>query len=262
MVRGNSGRPHDPTVPGRGAHVTAPLLLDARGRVALVTGASGGIGRAVAALLKVSGSAVAGLDVVTPTEVDLAFTGDACDEALVRDAAASVEARFGHIDYVVHAAGFARAARYDDLSLGEWHAVMDANVTSAFVVTKAAHAALVRSQGSVVLFSSTNGRTGGSELSGAAYAVAKSGIINLVRHLARAWAREGIRVNAIAPGPVATPMLDRFTDAEREALRQSIPLGRIATPEEIAASVAFLLSPHAAAMTGTCMNVSGGMVLD
>lgn len=240
----------------------SPALLDGTAKAALVTGAAGGIGRAVSALLRQSGARVAGLDLRAPEEVDAAIVGSAADQTIVRDAVARTVDTFGRLDWIVHAAGFAQACEYDALSEPQWHAVMDANLTSAFLVTQAAHPHLARSRGAVVLFSSTNGRNGGSSLSGAAYAVAKAGIVNLTRHLARAWAGEGIRANCIAPGPVATPMLDRFSDAERDALRRSIPLQRITGADEIAATVAFLLSSHAASITGACMNVSGGLVLD
>lgn len=239
-----------------------PPLLDGRGRVALVTGAAGGIGRAVSALLAATGTRVAGLDVAMPADVALALQGSAADGAFVRSAVNRVVTELGRLDWVVHAAGFAQARAYDALDESEWHAVMDANLTSAFLVTQAAHPALAAARGAVVLFSSTNGRNGGSALSGAAYAVAKAGIVNLTRHLAKAWAAEGIRANCIAPGPVTTPMLDRFTDAERDALRRSVPLQRLIDPAEIAGTVGFLLSHHAASMTGTCLNVSGGLVLD
>ncbi len=242
--------------------MASPALLDARGKSALVTGAAGGIGSAVCDLLRACGASVAGLDRVTPSAVDLALTGDAADADFVRSALTQAAKSMGGLDFVVHAAGFARQCRYEDLEPAQWQEVLDANLTSAYLVTQAAQAHLAARAGAVVLFSSTNGRNGGSELSGAAYAVAKAGVINLTRHLAKVWAAQRIRVNCIAPGPVATPMLDRFDDRQLEALRQSIPLGRITSPDEVAAAVAFLLSPHAASMTGTCFNMSAGLVLD
>jgi 3-oxoacyl-[acyl-carrier protein] reductase len=242
--------------------LTAPTLLDARGKNALVTGAAGGIGSAVCSLLQRCGARVAGIDLNPAAAADLSLQGNVADAEFVRSAVQRAAGSLGSLDYVVHAAGFARQSRFDELAASEWHEVMDANLTSAYLVTQAAHSHLEQSRGAVVLLSSSNGRHGGSELSGAAYAVAKAGIINLGRHLAKTWAGAGIRVNWVAPGPVDTPMLDRFDDTQREALRRSIPLERIAHPDEIAAAVAYLLSGHAASMTGTCINVSGGLVLD
>lgn len=239
-----------------------PVLLDARDRVALITGAAGGIGQAVCAMLRAAGAGVAGVDLTAPANADLAIAADCSLEAKVDDAIRATVDRLGRIDFVVNAAGLAGSGRLDAMSAADWQRVLDANLNSAFLVTRAAYAHLARTKGAVVLFSSTNGRNGGGSLSGAAYAVAKAGIINLARYLAREWAPDAVRVNCIAPGPVATPMLDRFTETERESLRQSMPLKRITTADEIAGCVAFLCSPHAASITGACLNVSGGLVLD
>lgn len=233
-------------------------LLDASGKVALVAGSAGGIGRAVVGALADAGASVLGFD----RAPGAAMVGDAANEADVARAVAATLERHGRLDFVVNAVGITGAGPLAATAPADWQRVRDVNLDSAYLLARAAHPHLQRAHGAVVLFSSTNGRNGGSALSGAAYAVAKAGIINLTRYLAKEWAADGIRVNCVAPGPVATPMLDRFSAAEREALRQSIPLKRIATPEEIAATVAFLLSPHAATMTGTCLNVSGGLVLD
>ncbi len=111
----------------------------------------------------------------------------------------------------------------------------------------------------MVLFSSVNGRHGGNRLSGPAYAVAKAGVIGLTRHLAKDQARRRVRVNCVAPGPVATPMIDRLADDEMAALRATIPLDRITSPVEIAETVGWLCSPGAASITGAVIDVNGGM---
>ena len=244
-----------------------PALFDGRGKVVLVTGAAGGIGRETVRLARASGAKVAAFDLARrglPREARdvLAMTGDAAAEADVRALVRESVKRFGRIDAVVSAVGVVGAGRLDAMPLAEWHRLLDTNLTSAFLLCRETWRPLKRARGSVVLFSSTNGRNGGSHLSGAAYAVAKAGIVNLTRYLAREWAPDGVRVNCIAPGPVDTPMVGRLTREQHAALKKAIPLGRYATAAEVAATVAFLCSPHAASMTGTCINVSGGMVLD
>ncbi|WP_062357990.1 SDR family NAD(P)-dependent oxidoreductase [Herbidospora yilanensis] len=212
----------------------------------LVVGGSGGIGRACADRLRALGHHV--------TVLDRALGHDASDPSSVHDALREVPS----LDNVVHAAGSVGAGGIEDLDLAQWRRVLDDNLTSALVVTQAA-LPLMGQGGSVVLFSSVNGRHGGNRLSGPAYAVAKAGLIGLTRHLAKDQAGRGIRVNAVAPGPVATPMLDRLPDDDLAALRAQIPLGRVTSPEEIAGTVEWLCSPVAASVTGAVIDVNGGM---
>lgn len=236
-----------------------PMLLAVPGRVLLLTGAAGGIGRAVARLYAAAGGAVVGVDVVPAAGIRAC---DVTDEAAVADTVAAALAEHGRIDDVVHCAGIVGAGRLADLALADWRRVIDANLTSAFLVARAAAAPLAARRGRLILLSSTNGRTGGSHLSGPAYAAAKAALINLMRYLAREWAGDGVRVNCVAPGPVDTPMLDRLTPGERGALAGQMLTGGISTADDIARAIGFLLSDNAAAMTGTVLNPSGGMVFD
>lgn len=237
-------------------------------RVALVTGAAGGIGRGAVAALMREGFAVAAVDVALadlPCAFDAPFdaiSADVTDEAAVAGAVERCVQRFGGIDCVVHLAGTVGKGPLTEVSVTDWRRLLDVNLTSAFLLARAAHPHLRERRGTLLLVSSTNGLNGGSALSGPAYAVAKAGVLNLVRYLAKEWGADGIRVNAVAPGPVDTPMLARLPEATREALRQSIPLGRLASADDVAGIVAFLCSPQAAYLTGAVLNVSGGLVLD
>ena len=238
------------------------------GRVALVTGAAGGIGRATVAALMRDGYSVTAADVAL-ADLPCAFEAplqqvstDVTDEAAVARVVSGCVEHFGALDCVVHLAGAVGQGPLVEVDASDWRRLLEVNLTSAFLLAKASHAALRSGRGSLVLISSTNGLNGGSALSGPAYAVAKAGIINLTRYLAKEWGRDGIRVNCVAPGPVDTPMLARLPESTVNSLRQSIPLGRLASPEDVAASIAFLCSREAAYLTGTVMNVSGGLVLD
>jgi len=241
-----------------------PLLLDAAGRGALVTGAAGGIGRATVALLRAAGAQVAAIDRVAVDAGDGVFSllADATDEGALETVVAAAAARLGGIDYVVHAVGAVGAGPLHETSLQDWRRLLDANLTSAFLLARACHRYLRRPGGALVLLSSTNGRNGGGPLSGAAYAAAKAGILNLTRYLAKEWAAEGMRVNCVAPGPVDTPMLERLTEQQHQQLMAALPLKRYAQAEEVAGTIAFLFSSYAASITGSCINVSGGMLLD
>jgi NAD(P)-dependent dehydrogenase (short-subunit alcohol dehydrogenase family) len=237
-------------------------------RVALVTGAAGGIGRATVDALMRGGFAVAAVDLALadlPCAFDAPFesiSADVTDESAVAGAVERCVRRFGGIDCVVHLAGAVGRGPLVEVSAADWRRLLDVNLTSAFLLAKAVHPHLRDRRGTIVLVSSTNGLNGGSALSGPAYAVAKAGVLNLVRYLAKEWGAEGIRVNAVAPGPVGTPMLARLPEATREALQQSIPLGRLASAGDVAGVIAFLCSPQAEYLTGTVLNVSGGLVLD
>ncbi len=236
--------------------------------VAFVTGAAGGLGRATVAMLRSRGMAVFATDLALATIAcgEPGFTAaslDVTDEAAVGDRIAQALAEFGRIDHVVHLAGRAGGGPLEAVSRADWNAVIDVNLTSAFMLAKAAHVALVQSRGTLILVSSTNGLNGGSALSGPAYAVAKAGLINLNRYLAKEWAKEGIRVNCLAPGPIDTPMVTgRFTPEVLAALAASVPLGEIGRPEHVAHAIGYLISPAAAFVTGTVMNLSGGLWLD
>lgn len=187
----------------------------------------------------------------------------ACDVSLegeVEAAIARVLATHGRIDDIVHAAGVVGSAGIEATSLAEWESVLVANLTSAFLLLRACAAPLRQARGRVVLVASSNALDGGSPLSGPAYAAAKAGVVNLVRHAAKDWRKAGVRVNGVAPGPVDTPMLHRLAPEVRQRLASQMFGGRPIAPEEVAGAVLFLLSDHAGGMTGTTLNLSGGLV--
>lgn len=237
--------------------------------VAWVTGAAGGIGRATVARLRREGFLVLASDLPATLPQDGGEEGvvwHACDATDEAEVSAAVGACLGHyprLDAVIHLAGTVGAGPLAETSLSEWRTVVDANLTSAFLVARAAHGALRAARaGSLVLMSSTNALNGGSALSGPAYAAAKAGVLNLTRYLAREWAPDGIRVNCLAPGPVDTPMLRRLEARTLDALKAKVPLGRLVAAEEVADAIAYLCSKGARCLTGTVHNLSGGLVLD
>lgn len=235
--------------------------------VVLVTGAAGGIGRAVVSRLRERGLTVVATDAAL---ADLpcagpvtAFPLDVTDEAAVRAAVARVVSDFGRLDHVIHLAGRAGQGPIDAVDRTEWDALLAVNLGSAVTLARAVHPHLAATRGSLTLTASTNALNGGSALSGPAYAVAKAGLVNLMRYLAREWAPQGVRVNCLAPGPIDTPMVTgRFTPEVLAQLRSAVPLGKLGEPRHVAHAVDYLLHPDAAFVTGTVMNVSGGLVFD
>jgi NAD(P)-dependent dehydrogenase (short-subunit alcohol dehydrogenase family) len=244
---------------------STPTLIDAAGRVAFVTGATGGIGQAVVRMMLDAGANLAATGrraVPFDDERVLPLALDVTDEDAVADAIAQCVKRFGKIDYLIHMAGMVGKGRLDEMPLDDWNTVVSTNLTSSFLVLKHAYKHLTKPGGVAVLCGSSNGYNGGSYLSGAAYASSKAALVNLTRYVAKEWAPDGIRCHVISPGPVDTPMLDRLSHDQHDGLKAALPLGRYATPEECAGAVLFLCSEHAASMTGTNINISSGLVLD
>ncbi len=244
-----------------------PQLLDATGKTACIIGAAGGIGRATLAMMQSCGARIIAMDLPGSTRPDMGpediwYDLDCSDEEAVTSVFADLASNSVTIDYLVNAAGITGHGAICEITLSDWQKVMDANLTAAFLGAREAAPLMAKPGGAVVLMSSTNGLNGGTRFSGAAYGAAKAGIINLTRHLAKDWAKEGVRVNCLAPGPVDTPMLYRLTEEEHAAVRNSVPLRRYSTADELAATICFLCSSHAASITGTITNISGGLVID
>jgi 3-oxoacyl-[acyl-carrier protein] reductase len=243
------------------------------GQVAVVTGSSRGIGRAIAIRLGRDGAAVA---VTYATQREAAEeTVRAIEQAGGRAAAfgfdvASAEAvaagvdaileRFGRLDVLVNNAGVAVDGLLLRYKEADWRRVLDTNLGGVFHCTKAALRSMVRARyGRIVNLTSVVAQMGNAGQ--AAYAAAKAGIIGFTRSVAREVASRGITVNAIAPGFVETEMTAALTDPQRTAYTTLIPVGRLGSVEDVAAGVAFLASPEAGYVTGHVLDVNGGLYM-
>ena len=251
--------------------MTAGSAAEARVRTALVTGATGGMGRVIAGKLAVDGFDVA---VAYTGDVDLAdatvseikdqgrrgaaFAADVADEEAVSDLFDAVDDRFGHLDVVVHTAGINRPAALTDLDLADFDAIHRVNVRGTFVVDQQA-ARRVRAGGSIVNVSSSMVRFAPPALS--AYAASKSAVDTLTRILAKELRGRDVTVNAVAPGPTATAAFLSSTPAdEQEQLAALPPLGRLGRPDDVAGVVSFLVGPTGRWVNGQVVYANGGFV--
>lgn len=243
-------------------------------KVAIVTGAGGGIGAAVASLLSQAGAAVAVVDcrgeaaLAVANEIALAggharaYTLDVSDPHAVTTCWRSVADRLGGIDILVNNAGVGTVSTIADLSDEDWRRVIDINLSGPFYCMRAAIPHMqARGGGAIVNVASIAGKR--MSYHGAAnYTAAKSGLLGLTRHAAFELAAIGVRVNAVCPGPVLTPMVTRTTTArEREHTAGLIPLGRWIEPEDVARTVLFLAGPDSGMCTGSDVDVDGGMLV-
>jgi len=245
-------------------------LFDASKKVALITGATGGIGKATSKLfLKCNAKVVATgrsldrLNALFKNDKNVfSIEADFSIESEAKSAIFQAVNKFSRIDYVIHCAGAVGKGTFSDTSLKEWYEILDINLTSAFLLCRESYPALKKTSGSLVLLSSVNGSHGGSSVSGPVYAISKAGINNMTRYLAKEWSKDNIRVNCVSPGPVNTPMLDRLTTEQHKIAKAATLLGRYSTADECAGLIVFLCSPWARTMTGTIENISSGIILD
>ena len=225
----------------------------------LVTGGSRGIGLAVAQRFAALGDRVAvTYNSSPPPEGLFGVKCDVTDTAQVDAAFAAVEAELGPVEVLVSNAGITKDTLLLRMSEADFASVVDANLTAAFRVCKrATHGMLRARKGRIVLMSSVVGLLGSAGQ--ANYAASKAGLVGLARSLARELGSRSITVNVVAPGPVATDMTASLSEKRLAELTQAVPLGRMATPEEVAGVVAFLASDDAAYITGAVIPVDGGL---
>lgn len=228
-------------------------------RVVLVTGGSRGIGLATARRFASLGDKVAVTYNITPPSGDFfAVKCDVTSSADVDAAFAAVEGELGPVEVLVANAGITKDTLLLRMSESDFASVVDANLTGAYRVCKRATQSMLRARrGRIVLMSSVVGLLGSAGQ--ANYAASKAGLVGLARSLARELGSRSITVNVVAPGPVDTDMTAALSDERMNALTASVPLGRVATPDEIAGVVAFLASDDAAYITGAVIPVDGGL---
>jgi len=244
-------------------------MFDLTGKSALVTGASGGIGAAIARVLHGQGAAVAlsgtREDALEALRAELGERAHVCpcnlsDAEAVGALVGTAEEAMGAVDILVNNAGLTR----DNLALRmkdeEWETVLAVNLTASFRLSRAALRGMMKRRwGRIVGITSVVGVTGNPGQ--ANYAASKAGMIGMTKSLAQEIANRGVTVNCVAPGFVSTAMTDALADAQREAILERVPAGRLGEPSEVASAVAYLASEEAAYMTGQTLHVNGGMAM-
>jgi 3-oxoacyl-[acyl-carrier protein] reductase len=242
------------------------------GRVALVTGASQGIGRACALKLATEGATVAAAarnqdklnelvnEIIASGGKAAAFTLDVTDEEQVKSAIKSAIAQFGKIDVLVNNAGITRDQLVMRMRRADWDAVLQTNLTSAYLCIQQVTSSMLKQRwGRIINITSVFGQMG--QAGQANYAASKAGLIGLTMEVARELGSRNITCNAVAPGFIETAMTEALGDEFKQNAAKQIPLGRVGTPGDVASAVAFLASDAAAYITGHVLNVNGGLLM-
>ena len=234
-------------------------MSEATGRVVLITGGSRGIGLATAQRFAALGDRVAvTYNSSPPPEGFFAVKCDVTSSTDVDDAFKAVEQHYGPVEILVSNAGMTKDMLLLRMSEDDFTEVIDANLTAAYRVAKrAAQGMLKARKGRIIFVSSVVGLLGSAGQ--ANYSASKSGLVGLARSIARELGSRSITANVVAPGPVATDMLAALSEDRREALTTAVPLGRLASPDEIAGTITFLASADAAFITGAIIPVDGGL---
>jgi len=245
------------------------MKIDLSGKVALVTGSTRGIGRAIAETLVSCGAkvAVVGRDQAKADEVaaqiggeSRGFACDISDPAAITALIGAVETAFGQLDILVNNAGITKDNLMLRMKDEDWNAVLDTNLRSAFVAIRAAQRGMMKRRwGRIINIASVVGLVGNAGQ--ANYAASKAGLIGLSKSVAKELSSRNILCNVVAPGFIRTDMTDAMTPEAVKALSAQIPLDRFGSPQDIAGVVAFLASEHAGYITGQVLTVDGGMVM-
>ena len=244
-------------------------MFDLSGKTALVTGATGGIGGAIARGLHRQGATVAlsgtrreALDELAQSlgERVHVLPCNLADAAAVEKLVPDTEAAMGKLDILVANAGITKDNLFVQLKDDDWEQVLNVNLTSTFRLTRAAVKTMMRRKfGRIIGITSVVGVTGNPGQVN--YTAAKAGMIGMMKSVAAEYARRNVTANCIAPGFIATAMTDKLNDKQREAILGRVPAARLGTPEDIAAAAVFLASDEAGYMTGQTLHVNGGMAM-
>lgn len=245
------------------------IALDLSGKVALVTGASRGIGKAIAQTLLAAGAQVVGTATSEKGaaaisdylgEQGLGLVLNVTDSASVEQVYADIKAHFGDVDILVNNAGITRDNLFMRMKEDEWEDIIDTNLTSLFRLSKPLMRPMMKKRhGRIINIGSVVGTMGNAGQVN--YAAAKAGLIGFTKSLAREVASRNITVNAIAPGFIQTDMTDELTLEQQQAIMSQVPMARLGQAQEIANAVVFLASDSAAYITGETLHVNGGMYM-
>ena len=244
-------------------------MFDLRDKTALVTGATGGIGAAIARALHAAGATVAisGTRAAVLEELKMqlgdrvhVLTCNLSDAADVEKLVPAAEAAMGSVDILVNNAGIKKDGLAMRMKDEDWQAVIDVNLTAGFRLARAAMRGMMKKRwGRIINITSVVAVTGNPGQ--ANYVASKAGVIGLTKSLAQELASRSVTVNCVAPGFIATPMTDVLNDKQKEAILGRVPAGRLGTPDEIAAATLYLASTEAAYVTGQTLHVNGGMAM-
>jgi len=242
------------------------------GRVAFVTGASQGIGRACALKLATAGAAIAVAarnqeklkelvnEITAAGGKAAAFALDVTDEEQIKSAIKAAIAHFGKIDILVNNAGITRDQLVMRMKRADWNAVLDTNLTSAYLCIQQVSTSMLKQRwGRIINIASVFGQMG--QAGQANYSASKAGLIGLTMAIARELGSRNITCNAVAPGFIETAMTEGLGDEFKQTALKQIPLGRVGSPADVASAVAFLASDEASYITGHVLNVNGGMLM-
>jgi 3-oxoacyl-[acyl-carrier protein] reductase len=237
-------------------------------KVVLITGASGGIGKAIAKKFAEAGAKIALNDIAPAEEALKSFSQEIGGKYFLADVSKfeevekmieDIQKEFGRLDVLVNNAGITQDRTLAKMTKEEWQRVIDIDLTGVFNCTKAALPLIIANQGKIISISSLVGQRGNFGQTN--YAAAKAGIIGFTKALAKEVGRFGVTVNAIAPGFIETRLTENLPPELKETIKKFTPLGRFGKPEEVASLIFFLASEEASFITGTVVNIDGGLPL-